>query len=71
MSWQWALVVLIELAAVGFLGWKLAGRKLRKPRVLQKPDVPASALLRRQKGDGGGTGSRRGGGSVAPGPGEG
>lgn len=61
MSWQWVLVGLVELGALSFLVWKLAGGRLKRPRVLQRPDVPASALVR-QKGEGGGTGSRRGGG---------
>lgn len=47
MSWQIVVVVLIEVLAFGYLVYKLAPRK--RPRVLQKPDVKASDLVRKRK----------------------
>jgi hypothetical protein len=44
MWWQIALVVVIELLAVGFLVRKLWPR----PRILQRPDVRASDLVRKK-----------------------
>lgn len=49
MSWQIAAVVAIEVLALAFLVLKLAPR--RRPKVLQKPDVKASDLVRKRKSD--------------------
>ncbi|MEC7518929.1 MAG: hypothetical protein VYE22_03635 [Myxococcota bacterium] len=48
MSWQVVAAGLVWLAAVAYLVWKMAGRR-KKPRVLQKPDVKASDLVRDQR----------------------
>ncbi len=50
MTWQWIAVGVIETLAVGYLVWRLAGG--RRPKVLRKPDVPASALVRKRKTSG-------------------
>jgi len=48
MDWQMALVIGIELAAVAFLLQRLfAGRRPRSAPSA-KPDVPASALVRKR-----------------------
>jgi|GEM_PF-2155337 len=46
MDWQFAAVVVIELCAIAFLISRFF--PVRKPRVLTKPDVPVSALLRKR-----------------------
>ncbi|HEY8431393.1 MAG TPA: hypothetical protein VIL20_23595 [Sandaracinaceae bacterium] len=51
-AWQWALVVVIEAAALLFLVSRLFGWR-RRPRALTKPDVKTSALVRKKKGSGG------------------
>ncbi|MBX7196569.1 MAG: hypothetical protein K1X94_31240 [Sandaracinaceae bacterium] len=48
MTWQWIAVGLIEVLAVGYLVYRFAGPR-RRPAVLQKPDVKASALVRKKK----------------------
>ncbi|MBN8610887.1 MAG: hypothetical protein J0L92_09905 [Deltaproteobacteria bacterium] len=48
MTWQWIAVALIEALAVGYLVWHFVGPR-RKPKILQKPDVKASALVRKKK----------------------
>lgn len=50
MSWQVAVVLVIEALAVAYLVYKL--RPGKPPRVLTKPDVPASRLVRRKDGSG-------------------
>lgn len=44
--WQIALVVIIELGALVFLVSRLVPRR---PRVLTKPDVKVSSLVRKKK----------------------
>ena len=48
MTWQWIAVAVIEALAVGFLLWRFVGPR-RKPKILQKPDVKASDLVRKKK----------------------
>lgn len=48
-SWlQWALVAAIEVVAVGYLAFRFTGPR-KKPKVLEKPDVPASSLVRSKR----------------------
>ncbi len=47
MQWQWIIVVIIEALAVAYLVLRFVGPR-KRPKVLQKPDVPASALLRKR-----------------------
>lgn len=46
MTWQEPVVALIVLAAVGYLVWKLFGRRRRSAK---KPDVKASDLLKKDR----------------------
>ncbi len=46
MSWQLALVIVIELLAVAFLVSRFV---TRRPKVLTKPDVKTSDLVRKKK----------------------
>lgn len=48
--WQTALVVVVEVLAIAFLASRLWPRG-RRPRVLTKPDVKASDLVRKKKRD--------------------
>lgn len=48
MTWQWIAVAVIEVLALSFLVYRFVGTK-RKPKILQKPDVKVSALLRKKK----------------------
>jgi hypothetical protein len=45
--WQWIVVGLIEVAAVAYLVRRLVGPRTT-PKVLRKPDVPASSLVRKR-----------------------
>jgi len=47
LDWQTALVVVIELLAVGYLVRKLV--LPARPRASKRPDVPASSLVRKKK----------------------
>lgn len=47
MTWQWIAVAVIEVLAVGYLAYRFVGPR-RRPAVLQKPDVKASALVRKK-----------------------
>jgi len=47
VTWQWIAVGMIEALAVGYLAWRFAGG--RRPKLLRKPDVPASALVRKRR----------------------
>jgi hypothetical protein len=47
MSWQGAAVLVIEALAVAYLVYKLWPS--RRPRVFEKPDVPADRLVRTKK----------------------
>jgi hypothetical protein len=44
---QTAAVVVIEALAVAWLVSRFVTRRLRRPRILTKPDVKASALVRK------------------------
>ncbi len=46
--WQTALVVLVEALALAFLVSRFLPRR-RRPRVLTKPDVKLSSLVRKKK----------------------
>ena len=48
MNWQWVAVGMIELAAVAYLVMRFVGPRAR-PRILEKPHVKASALVRKKK----------------------
>lgn len=48
VTWQWIAVAVIEALAVGFLVWRLVGSN-QTPKILQKPDVKASDLVRKKK----------------------
>lgn len=45
---QIAAVVVIEALAVLYLASRIWTRRGRKPRVLTKPDVPVSSLIRKK-----------------------
>lgn len=45
--WQWIAVGLIELLAVAYLVRRFVGPRTR-PKLLQKPDVPAGSLVRKR-----------------------
>ncbi|GAB4203661.1 MAG: hypothetical protein OHK0013_17970 [Sandaracinaceae bacterium] len=47
MLWQWIAVGLIELLAVAYLVRRFVGPRTR-PKLLQKPDVPAGSLVRKR-----------------------
>ena len=48
MTWQIALVIVIQAAAIGFLVYRFWPRG-KRPRVLTKPDVKASSLVRKKR----------------------
>ncbi len=48
MTWQWIAVGVIEALALGYLAYRFVGPR-RKPKILQKPDVKVSALVRKKK----------------------
>lgn len=48
VSWQWIAVAVVEALAVGYLVLRFVGPR-RRPAMLQKPDVKASALVRKKK----------------------
>lgn len=49
MDWQTAMVLAIELAAVAFLVQRLVIGRRARPVARQKPDVAASALVRKPR----------------------
>lgn len=48
VTWQWIAVGVIELLAVGYLVHRVVGPR-RRPASLEKPDVKASALVRKKR----------------------
>lgn len=48
VTWQWIAVGVIELLAVGYLVHRVVGPR-RRPALLEKPDVKASALVRKKR----------------------
>lgn len=49
-SWQWGVVIAIEIAAVAYLGRKLFGRAPdARPRAKKSPDVPVGSLVRKPR----------------------
>jgi hypothetical protein len=49
-SWQWGVVIAIELAAIAFLARKFFGRGPdARPRAKRSPDVPVGALVRKPR----------------------
>jgi len=47
VSWQWVIVVAVEIAAIVYLSRRMFGSPSAPPR--RKPDVPASALVRKRR----------------------
>ena len=48
MWWELAIVLVIQAAAIGYLVYRFWPRG-KRPRILTKPDVKASSLVRKKR----------------------